>query len=212
MSERLRRLWNSTQRHAVLRAAGVLAAVLALGTLLLGVEWLRLAHRIQALDSEQAALSAAEVEAESRRKLVDELVAREARVRALRGRGFADEADRVAWVEAVTASVEALRPLRFKVEAGAETALPLPPSVQAWYDERGLAAPRLVANEMRLELEGLQEEEVSALLARARDAGGGVVRVERCRLERRAGEGALAANCSLRRFALLAPRPAETTT
>jgi hypothetical protein len=212
MSERLRRLWNSSQRPGVLRAAGLLGVVLVLGAALVGMDWLRLARRAQALDSEQAALAAAEVEAEARHVLIGELAVREARVRALRARGFTAEADRVAWVEAVTGAVEALRPLRYKVEAGAEVALPLPPSVQAWYDERGLAAPRLVANELRLELEGLHEDELGTLVTRAREAGGGVVRIERCRIERRPGGEALASNCVLRRFALLAPRALESTT
>lgn len=212
MSDRLRRLWNSTQRPGVLRAAGLLGLVLVLGAALVGVEWLRLARRAQALDSEQAALAAAEVEAGARGVLVGELAVREARVQALRARGFNAEADRVAWVESVTAAVEALRPQRYKVEAGAEATLPLPPSVQAWYDERGLAAPRLVANELRMELEGLHEDEIGALVKRAREAGGGVVRVERCRMDRRPGGEALASTCVLRRFALLAPRAPESTT
>lgn len=211
MNARLRRMWNSPQRGRVLRAASMLGAAVLLGSMLVGAEWLRVARRAQALDSESAALDAARVEAEARQRLTGELEGREARLRQLRERGFGAAADRVAWAESVTAAVEALRPLRYKVEVGAETSLALPPTVQSWYDERGLAPPRLVANVLQLEVEGLHEAEVNALVARARTAGGAVVRVERCRLERRTQGGALGASCSLRRFALLPPLAPEVT-
>ena len=212
MSGRLQLLLGSTHRPRVLRAALLLGIVLALGVCATGSEWLRLARRVQALESEQAALQAAVAESDARRNLSEGLSGREARVRALRQRGFMSAADRVAWVESVTAAVEALRPLRYKVEVGAEAPQPLPPETQTWYDERGRAAPRLVANEMRLEVDGLQETEVVALLEQARRAGGAVVRIERCRLERRESEGALGASCTLRRFAMLPPAAPEAAT
>lgn len=205
MSGRLQRLLASTHRAGVLRAALLLGAALVLGVAALGTEWLRLARRAEALESEQAALQVAAVESEALRNLSAGLGAREDRVRALRRRGFMAGADRVGWVESVTATVEDLRPLRYKVEVGAEVPQPLPPETQTWYDERGLAAPRLVANEMRLEVDGLQESELVMLLEQARRAGGAVVRIERCRFERRDSEGALGATCQLRRFALLPP-------
>lgn len=212
MNARLRRMWASPQRSRVLRAATILGGVALLGSLLVGVEWLRVARGAQTLESERAALDVARAEAGALRQLDAEFDSREARLRLLRARGFMSEADRVAWAEAVTAAVEELRPLRYKVEVGVESSLPLPPTVQSWYDERGLAVPRLVGNPLQLEVEGLHEQEIAALVERARQAGGAAVRVERCRIERRLEGGALGASCTLRRFALLPPRAPEAST
>jgi hypothetical protein len=210
VSARLKQMWASAHRGRMLRAILLCGAALASGIVVLGLQGLRMSRGVQAFDSEQAALQVAHAESAALRMLAGELGEREARVAALRVRGFTAEADRVGWVEAVSAAAESLRPLRFAVEVGAESTLPLPPATQAWYDERGLAAPRLAANELMLEVEGLHEGEIVALLARAREAGGAVVRVERCRLERRADMGVLGAVCTLRRFALLAPESPET--
>lgn len=207
-----RLLWKSAHRARLARAAGLLGLVVAAALGLLGSESLRLARVVQAAESESAALQSALTESDARRTLAADLSGREARVRALRARGFAAEADRVAWAESVTQAVEALRPLRYKVEVGAERALPLPAEVQAWYDARGLAAPRVVANELRLEAQGLHEDEIVALVARAREAGGAVVRVEDCRITRRPDASGLDAVCRLRRLALLAAPSLESTT
>ncbi len=205
-------LWRSAHRARLLHAATLLGLVLTAALVLLGVESLRLARVGQAADSESAALQAALAEADARRALAADLAGRESRVRSLRARGFTAEADRVAWVESVTKAVEALRPLRYKVEVGAESALPLPADVQAWYDARGLAAPRVVANELRLEAQGLHEDEIVALVARAREAGGAVVRVENCRISRRPDATGLDAVCRLRRLALRTAPSLESPT
>jgi hypothetical protein len=205
-------LWKSVHRARLARAAGLLGLAVTLALVLLGVESLRLARTGQAADSEAAALQAALAEAEARRALTADLGSREARVRALRARGFGAEADRVGWAETVTRAAEALRPLRFKVEVGADSVLPLPADMQAWYDARGLAAPRVVANELRLEAQGLHEEEIVALVARARESGGAVVRVEDCRISRRPDATGLDAVCRLRRLALLAAPSMESST
>jgi hypothetical protein len=212
MNGSLRLLWKSAHRARLARAASLLGLVLAGALGLLGIESLRLARVGQAVDSESAALQSALAESATRRALAADLGSRESRVRALRERGFTAEADRVAWAESVTQAAEALRPLRFKVEVGAGIVLPLPAEVQAWHDARGLAAPRVVANELRLETQGLHEDEIVALLARARAAGGAVVRVEDCRIGRRPDAIGLDAVCRLRRLSLLPAPSLEPTT
>lgn len=205
MMARLSLLWGSMHRARVLRVLVMFGAALLLGGVLLSFSSWRAASAAQAADSERAALQVAATEADAIRTLGAELASREAAVRRLRGRGFTAPADRVAWVERVTAAARAEQPLRYKVELGADLELPVPTEVQAWYDTRGLAAPRHVANELVLELEGLHEAELQRLLARARDAGGAEVRLERCALERRADRMGLDVRCVLRRHALLAP-------
>ncbi len=212
MNPSLALLWRSAHRARLVRAACLLGIAASAALALLGVEWLRLARVGQATDSEAAALESALVEADARRALAADLAGREARVLALRARGFAQAADRVAWAEAVTVAAESLRPLRYKVEVSAERGLPLPAGVQAWYDARGLAAPRVVSNDLQLEAQGLHEDEIVRLVARARESGGAVVRVERCRISRRPDASGLDAVCLLRRLALRAPPALERTT
>jgi len=205
MMARLSLLWASVHRARMLRVLVIVGAALLLSGALLSFSSWRAARAAQTADSERAALQGAAIDAEAIRMLGAELASREAEVRRLRQRGFTSPADRVAWVERVTAAARAEQPLRFKVELGADLELPVPADVQGWYDTRGLAAPRHVANELALEVEGLQEVELQRLLARARDAGGAQVRLERCVIERRADRMGLDASCLLRRHALLAP-------
>ncbi len=209
MSARLSLLWASAHKPRVLRALVMLGAALLVGGAVLTFEWLRTARAAQAADSERAALQAAETEAQATRTLAAELATRADEVRRLRARGFTLPADRVAWVETVTAAARAVQPLRYKVELGADLTLPVPADVQAWYDVRGLAAPRHVANELTLEIQGLHEVELQRLLARAQQGGGAHVRLERCILERRADHMGLDAACVLRRHALLAPAASD---
>jgi hypothetical protein len=212
MMARLSLLWASVHRARVLRVLVMSSAALLLGGVLLSFSSWRAASAAQTADSERAALQVAATEIESIRMPGAELASREAAVWQLRGRGFTSPADRVAWVERVTAAARAEQPLRYKVELGAEIELPVPLEVQAWYDTRGLAAPRHVTNELVLELEGLHEVELQRLLALARNAGGAEVRLERCALERRADRMGLDARCVLRRHALLAPASNEAGT
>jgi hypothetical protein len=208
MIARLSLLWASGHRARVLRVLVIVGAALLLGGALVSWSSWRAARAAQAADSERAALQLAATEADAIRTLGAELAGREAQVRRLRARGFTSPADRVAWVERVTAAARAEQPLRYKVELGADLELPVPLEVQSWYDTRGLAAPRHVANELALEVEGLHEVELQRLLARAREAGGAEVRLERCAIERRADRMGLDASCVLRRHALLAPATA----
>lgn len=205
MIARLSLLWASEHRARVLRALAIVGAALLLGGVLLSWSSWRAARAAQSADSERAALQVAATEADAIRRLGAELAGREAEVRELRARGFTSPADRVAWVERVTAVARAEQPLRYKIELGADLELPVPLAVQVWYDTRGLAAPRHIANELALEVEGLHEVELQRLLARAREAGGAEVRLERCAIERRADRMGLDAHCMLRRHALLAP-------
>jgi hypothetical protein len=208
MSGRLSLLWASPHRARLLRAMILLGAALLLGGVLVGVQSLRAARVAQAADSERAAVDGAAAEADAIRTLTAELATREVQVRRLRARGFTAGADRVAWVELVTAAARAAAPLRYKVEVGADLLLPVPADVQAWYDARGLAAPRHVANELTLEVQGLHEVELQRLIARAEEGGGAQVRLERCVIERRPDRMGLDAACVLRRHALLAPAAA----
>lgn len=203
MSARLSLLWASAHRARLLRTLLLLSAALLLAGVLLSIEWLRVSRAVQAADSERAALLAAESEADALRTLTAELAARETDVRRLTARGFTAPADRVAWVEGVSAAARAEQPLRYKVELGADLPLALPAEVQSWYDARGLAAPQHVANELTVEVQGLHEDELRRLLERAMAAGGALVRLERCVIERRPDRIGLDAVCTLSRRALL---------
>lgn len=209
MSGRLSLLWASPHRARLLRAMVLLGAALLFAAVLLGIGSLRAARAVQAEDSERAAVQGAAADADAIRLLTAELATRESKVLELRARGFTLPADRVAWVEIVTAAARAAAPLRYKVEVGADLPLPLPLDVQGWYDARGLAAPRHVANELTLEVQGLHEVELQRLIAQAREGGGAKVRLERCVIERRADRMGLDAACVLRRHALLAPVAAD---
>lgn len=205
MSGRLSLLWASPHRVRLLRAMILLGAAALSAVAMLGVQTLRATRALQAAESERAAMQGAAAEADAIRTLTAELMTREAQVRQLRARGFTTAADRVAWVERVTAAARSAVPLRYKVEVGADLSLPVPADVQGWYDARGLAAPRHLANELTLEIEGLHEVELQRLIAQALEAGGAQVRLERCVIQRRADRMGLDAACVLRRHALLAP-------
>lgn len=200
-------LWRSAHRARMARAAMLFGAALLLGLALLGLSVLRASRASFAQDTERAATEAARIEAEALAALASEREQRETAVRRLRQAGFDRRADRVAWSEAAAQAVLARRPVGYTVEVGAEISQPLPPDLQAWFDAKGLSAPRLVMSEMQLRVQGLHEVELLQVVDAALTAAGGVARVENCKLDRRPDGIGLDAQCTLRRHALLsAPR------
>lgn len=202
---RLALLWASPFREALWRAWALVAAAVVLGMAAAGSAWWRTERAARLAADEQAALQASAFTADAARIHSPEFMRLADEARRLRARGFASALDRVAWAEDVAAALRAERPLRFQVEVGIEQGLPLPSVVQSWYDAQGFPAPTHVAHELRLEVDGLHEEELRRVLDRVRDGGGGEVRLERCTIVRREDRLGLDTRCTLRRHALLAP-------
>jgi hypothetical protein len=125
---------------------------------------------------------------------------------ALRNAGFGAAADRVTWVEQTVAVLKRLRPLDYTVEVTPARPQALPDAMQSGYLDRGLEAPAFEVNDLNLRIQGLHENELLEVLDRAVIAGGGVVRTEYCKFDRRADGIGIDADCRLRRYGLPADR------
>ena len=112
------------------------------------------------------------------------------------------DADRVGWAEQVSAALAAQRPLGYGVEVGVVVNPALPQDLQDIYNNRGISPPRIEAVDLRFTVQGLHEVELAEAVEQAVAAGGGIVRVERCRLARRPDGIGLDAECDLRRYAM----------
>ena len=121
---------------------------------------------------------------------------------ALRRSGFAAAADRVTWVEQTVALLNRLQPLDYTIEVTPARPQPLPDAMQTGYLDRGLEPPNFEVNDLNLRVQGLHENELLQVLDRATTAGGGVVRTEYCKFDRRADGIGVDADCRLRRYAL----------
>jgi hypothetical protein len=122
---------------------------------------------------------------------------------ALRKAGFIAGADRVDWVEQTAALLKRLQPLDFVLEVSPAQPQALPDALQTRYLDRGLEPPMFVVNDMSLRIQGLHEDELLQVLDLAAAAGGGVVRTEYCKFDRRADGVGIDADCRLRRYGLL---------
>jgi len=205
MSGRLVKLWHSKHRRVVGTAGAILGVALLLGIALLGWSGARLHSAAIALQIEQQGLADVALIEQELAALHAELPRREARLRALQAGGFLEAADRVAWAEAVVTSADALRPISYSAAIGAPQWLPLPDTLAERYEAQGLNAPALHATDLVLRVQGLHEDELVRLMDVALAAGGGVTRIEQCRLLRRADDIGLDVECTLRRFGLGKP-------
>lgn len=202
MTEVLKLLWASPHRRQVLVAGGVVLGAVLFGLALITVSASRLAARVAVHDVEQADWAAANGTGLQLRFLRAELGKREDRVRAMRAHGFLVAADRVAWAEQVSAALAAHQPLGYGVEVGIVVHPALPQDLQDVYNNRGISPPRIEAVDLRFTVQGLHEVELAEAVEQAVAAGGGIVRVERCRLARRSDGIGLDAECDLRRYAM----------
>jgi hypothetical protein len=189
----------------------MLGVTVLLGAAVLGWSVARLHSAASELQIEEQDLASVELMELELASLQAELPRREARLRALQAGGFFQPADRVAWAEAVVSSADALHPLSYSAAIGAPQWLPLPDQLAQRYEAQGLSAPALQATDFALRVQGLHEDELLRVIEVALSAGGGVTRIEQCRLVRRTDDIGLDVECTLRRFGLgTAPAGADS--
>lgn len=202
MIELLKLLWASPHRRQLLLAGGTVCGALLLGLAMIGLSAAHLATRAAAHDVAQADWAAANGTGLQLRFLRAELTKREDRVRAMKAHGFLAAADRVGWAEQVSAALAAHQPLGYGVEVSVVVHPGLPQDLQDLYNNRGISPPRIEAVDLRFTVQGLHEVELAEAVEHAVAAGGGVVRVERCKMARRSDGIGLDAECDLRRYAM----------
>jgi hypothetical protein len=196
-------VWASRYRPQLV-ATGVMlgvAAVVAMGV----VTW-AMARRSAATVEQEAQIAAwdanssvvSQIEAIS-----SELPQRTREAAMLRKAGFIAGADRVKWVEQTAALLNRLLPLDFTLEVSAARPQALPESLQTRYLDGGLEPPMFEVNDLSLRIQGLHEDELLQVLDHAAAAGGGVVRTEYCKFDRRADGIGIDADCRLRRYGVL---------
>jgi hypothetical protein len=199
----LRAVLSSPHRSTLWRAAWLLVAALLCGGAMVALAAWRLSGAAAAREAESLAVQHARQQTQSFSALGPACGARAARVLALRRAGFTQPTRRVDWAERVTARVASLQPLGYAIEVGAESARSLPSALQAWFDAHGIAPVTLQQSDLTLKVQGLHEQELLAVMTAAREAGMGLVRLESCKIERRADGIGLDSDCRLRRLALL---------
>jgi hypothetical protein len=197
-------LWTSRCRRQ-LATTGVMvgiAVVLAVGVMSWALSRRSAAAveqeaQVAAWDSNSSAMTQLRSVSDDLPRLIREAVA-------LRNAGFDAAADRVTWVEQTVEVLKRLRPLDYSIEVAPARPQPLPDAMQAGYLDRGLEAPLYEVNDLNLRVQGLHESELLQVLDRAVSAGGGVVRTEYCKFDRRADGIGIDADCRLRRYGLAA--------
>jgi hypothetical protein len=211
MIQILETLWRSQSRQQMLKAGGVLSVVvLVCVTALLGT----LASRADAIveyDAEQASWSGNSAAAEELAVLNANLAQREKRASELKQAGFGSAADRVAWVEGAVATLNKLHTIGYTVEVETAQVQPLSESLQVWYVDRALEPPVYEVNNLSLKVQGVHEDEFLQLIDRIAAVGGGVVRTEHCKLERRVDGLGINIDCSLRRYRIRQSLPAAAS-
>jgi hypothetical protein len=195
-------VWASRCRSQLVATGAVLgvAVVLAAGV----VSW-AMARRSAAAVEQEAQVAAWDSNSSVVTQLETvsgELPKRTREAVALRKAGFGAAADRVTWVEQTIAVLNRLQPLDFTIEVTPARPQPLPDAMQAGYLDRGLEPPAFEVNDLTLKIQGLHENELLQVLDRAALAGGGVVRTEYCKFDRRADGVGIDADCRLRRYGL----------
>ncbi len=207
MTAPLQALLQSRCRKQVLRAAAVLGAcvLLALVAVLLATT---ARTRAQNRNMEEQGIAAAELQTGAAGTVaaatLPDLVAETSR---LQEAGFEHPADRVAWVDAAVRILEALHPVAYTVEAAVPQLQPAGGRLQQRYEEAGLEPPQLERIDLLLRTQGLQEDELLKVIEQVTADGGGVVRIEQCKLARRADGVGLDAECRLGRYSLRYTNP-----
>jgi hypothetical protein len=202
MIQALATVWNSHCRRQLAATGATLgiAMVIAAGV----VSW-ALARRSAAAIEQEAQVAAWDSSSSAATQLEavsGDLPQRVREAVALRNAGFGAAADRVTWVEQTVGTLKRLQPLDYNIEVTPARTQPLPEAMQAGYLDRGLEAPLFEVNDLNLRVQGLHEIELLRVLERAVNAGGGVVRTEYCKFDRRADGVGVDADCRLRRYAL----------
>jgi hypothetical protein len=196
-------VWASRYRPQLVATGVVLGAAVVVAV---GVVTWAMARRSAATVEQEAQIAAwdsnssvvTQLEAVS-----SELPQRTREAAALRKAGFIAGADRVNWVEQTAALLNRLQPLDFSLEVSPAQPQPLPDALQTRYLDRGLEPPMFEVNDLSLRIQGLHEDELLQVLDLAATAGGGVVRTEYCKFDRRADGVGIDADCRLRRYGLL---------
>jgi hypothetical protein len=202
MTAPLQVLMQSRCRSEVLRAAAVLGICMLLALAAVLVASASRA-RAQNQNMEEQGIAAAELQTGTAGTVdagaLPQVVAETGR---LQKAGFEQSVDRVAWVDAAVRVLERLHPVAYTVEAAVPQLQPAGGRLQQRYEEAGLEAPQLERNDLLLRVQGLQEDELLDVLEHVTADGGGVVRIEQCRLARRGDGVGLDAECRLGRYSL----------
>jgi len=206
MTAELQVLLQSRCRREVLRAAALLGACLLVAIAAVLFATSSRARADNEYMEEQGLAAAAQVGTTGAEvaATLPQLVAETAR---LQRAGFDKPADRVAWVDTAVRALDRLHPVAYTVEAGVAQIQPAGGRLQQRYEEAGLEAPQLERTDLLLRVQGLQEDELLHVIEQVVAVGGAVVRVEHCKLGRRADGAGLDAECRLGRYSL---RRAET--
>lgn len=202
MIEIVTTVFASRHRRQLVMSGVVLGIAVALGA---GVVSWAMASRSAAAAEQEAHFAAWDSNSSAVTQLeavASELPQRTREAVALRKAGFGAAADRVTWVEQTVALLDRLRPLDYTIEVTPGRPQPLPDAMQASYLDRGLEPPAFEVNDLNLRVQGLHESELLQVLDRAAIAGGGIVRTEYCKFDRRADGIGVDADCRLRRYAL----------
>jgi len=123
--------------------------------------------------------------------------------RRLQSAGFTAPADRVAWVDAASRTLQQLHPVAYTVEARVAQTQPATDSLQQRYQQAGLEPPQFERNDLLLNIQGLQEDELADVIEQIGAQGGGLVRTEHCKIARRFDGVGLDVECTLARYRLL---------
>jgi hypothetical protein len=202
MIEVVTTVWASRWRRQLVVSGVTLGIAVAIGV---GVVSWAMARKSSAAVEQEAQIAAWDANSSAVTQLdavASELPQRTREAVALRKSGFGATADRVTWVEQTVALLKRLQPLDYTIEVTPARPQPLPDAMQAGYLERGLEPPTFEVNDLNLRIQGLHEDELLQVLERAAIAGGGVVRTEYCKFDRRADGIGVDADCRLRRYAL----------
>jgi uncharacterized protein YcfL len=202
MTRLVQSLWNSRYQPNVLVAAATVGAALLVALALILWSFAHVRRTANALQSQQEALASSEQETQSLLALQADLSQREIRTRALLAKRVNGSADRVTWIEAVSASIDQVHPIGYSMEAGVATYGDLPDALRSWYDERGLTPPQFESINLTLKIQGVHEDELLGIVRAAERSGGGIVRTEHCKLLRRIDNIGLDVECTLRRYAV----------
>jgi hypothetical protein len=195
-------LWHSVHRRQLVVSGSLVLASLVASVTLLIASCNHLDSTNAEKDAEDAGLTATSMAAEDLARMNADLARRESRTRALKSVRFDGPADRVGWAESIDASILALHPLTYSAEVGTVSHTPLPDAILEWYSSRGLGPPQFTTVDLNLNVSGLHEDELVDLLNAVRRQGGGITRIERCKLLRRSDNLGIDADCALRRYSV----------
>jgi hypothetical protein len=202
MTHILAALLSSGHRRQLITPTAVLAlAVMLTAGMIIWAVTLRATTRLEH-ESQTAAWDANSAVAEEISSTAASLPEQLNKASALRASGFAAAADRVVWVERTLTLLRRIQPPTYSVVAEPALAQALPEALQTWYSERSLEAPQFEVNDLVIQTQGMVEAELLQVLKEAVIAGGAVVRLEHCKLTRRADNSGIDAECRLRRYSL----------